>query len=81
MNVCFVCVCVCVCIMCRYEVASVGFLWCVEKARERWGQTQSPERSELLLLCYVKVMQYNSVLILHAIPTCIYNNIIIEVGC
>ena len=39
----FLCVC-----MCRYEVAAMGFLWCVEKARERWGQTQSPERSGLL---------------------------------
>ena len=45
MNVCF-----CVCIMCRYEVASVGFLWCVEKARERWGQTESPERSDLCII-------------------------------
>ena len=36
--------------VCRYEVVSVGFLWCVEKAMaERDGvETQSPERSDLL---------------------------------
>ena len=30
----------------RYEVAAVGFLWCVEKARERWEKAKSPERSD-----------------------------------
>ena len=39
MSVCFVCIC-------RYEVATVGFLWCVEKAREKSKQALSPERSE-----------------------------------
>ena len=29
----------------RYEVAGVGFSWCVEKARDRWNQTESSERS------------------------------------